>query len=242
MYSSDLWASPNVFVSFSNSHVGGKAPLNRRSNTASYLSRKKKKAFEPFRTLHVSGQNLRQMFSELWVWLIVVDSIILNFSLKRPLRKPKRRAGKNVPYVVRGNSHPLENRSIWIWLTRWAPCCNFIWINFPFMEKDEEIYNFYSLQLTVTCSVIIIWYIYPCIIYMLSFRCCSTWPISIMPTNCMQRRWTLTRLSSKTRCLAMQVNFILHICWGSLFPVQIFQCGWLLLIFVSDYNKFEPDK
>ena len=115
MYSSDLWASPNVFVSFSNSHVGGKAPLNRRSNTASYLSRKKKKmAFEPFRTLHVSGQNLGQMFSELWVWLIVVDGIILNFSLKRPLRKPKRRAGKNVPYVVRGNSHPLENRSIWI--------------------------------------------------------------------------------------------------------------------------------
>lgn len=40
----------------------------------------------------------------------------------------------------------------------------------------------------------------------------------------------------------MQVNFILHICWDSLFPVQIFQRGWLLLIFVSDYNKFEPDK
>ena len=206
----------------------------------------KKMAFEPFRTLHMFGQNLGQMFSELWVWLIVFDGIILNFSLKRPLRKPKRQAEKNVPYVVRGNSHPLENRSIWIWLTRWAPCRNFIWINFPFKQKDEEIYNLYSLQLTVTCSVvtsvIIIWYIYPCIIYMLSFRCCSILPISIMPTNCMQRRWTLTRLSSKTRCLAMQVNFILHICWGSLFPVQIFQHGWLLLIFVSDYNKFEPDK
>ena len=206
----------------------------------------KKMAFEPFRTLHMFGQNLGQMFSELWVWLIVFDGIILNFSLKRPLRKPKRQAEKNVPYVVRGNSHPLENRSIWIWLTRWAPCRNFIWINFPFKEKDEEIYNLYSLQLTVICSVItsviIIWYIYPCIIYMLSFRCCSILPISIMPTNCMQRRWTLTRLSSKTRCLAMQVNFILHICWGSLFPVQIFQHGWLLLIFVSDYNKFEPDK
>ena len=206
----------------------------------------KKMAFEPFRTLHMFGQNLGQMFSELWVWLIVFDGIILNFSLKRPLRKPKRQAEKNVPYVVRGNSHPLENRSIWIWLTRWAPCRNFIWINFPFKEKDEEIYNLYSLQLTVICSVItsviIIWYIYPCIIYMLSFRCCSILPISIMPTNCMQRHWTLTRLSSKTRCLAMQVNFILHICWGSLFPVQIFQRGWLLLIFVSDYNKFEPDK
>lgn len=166
------------------------------------------------------GKNLGQMFSELWVWLMVVDGIIFNFSLKRPLRKPKRQAGKNVPYVVRGNSHLLENRSIWIWLTRWAPCRNFIWINFPFKEKDEEIYNLYSLQLTVTCSVvtavIIIWYIYPCIIYMLSFRCCSIWPISIMPTNCMQRHWTLTRLLSKTRCLAMQVNFILHICWGLL--------------------------
>lgn len=71
-------------------------------------------AFEPFWTLHMFGQNLGQMFSELWVWLIVFDGIILNFSLKRPLRKPKRQAEKNVPYVVRGNSHPLENRSIWI--------------------------------------------------------------------------------------------------------------------------------
>ena len=87
--------------------------MNRRSNTASYLSRKKM-AFEPFRTLHMFGQNLGQMFSELWVWLIVFDGIILNFSLKRPLRKPKRQAEKNVPCVVRGNSHPLENRSIWI--------------------------------------------------------------------------------------------------------------------------------
>ena len=234
MYSSDLLASPNIFVSFSNSHVGGKAPLNRRSNTASYLSRKKNGFWTLQDTAHVwtkLGTNV--FWTTVGSWLIVFDGIILNFPLKRPLRKPKRQAEKNVPYVVRGNSHPLENRSIWIWLTRWAPCRNFIWINFPFKEKDEEIYNLYSLQLTVTCSVvtsvIIMCYIYPCIIYMLSFRCCSIWPISIMPTNCMQRRWTLTRLLSKTRCLAMQVNFILHICWGSLFPVQNFSARLIII-------------
>lgn len=35
------------------------------------------------------GQNLRQMFSELWVWLIVVDGIILNFFSKKALEKAK---------------------------------------------------------------------------------------------------------------------------------------------------------
>ena len=198
MYSSDLWASPNVFVSFSNSHVGGKHLWIEDLIQLPTFPEKKNGFWTLQDTAHVWTKLGTNVFWTVGNCLIVVDGIILNFSLKRPLRKPKRRAGKNVPYVVRGNSHPLENRSIWIWLTRWAPCRNFIWINFPFKEKDEEIYNLYSLQLTVTCSVvtsvIIIWYIYPCIIYMLSFRCCSTWPISIMPTNCMQRHWTLTRL------------------------------------------------
>lgn len=35
------------------------------------------------------GQNLGQMFSELWVWLIVVDDIILNFFSKKALEKAK---------------------------------------------------------------------------------------------------------------------------------------------------------
>lgn len=35
------------------------------------------------------GQNLGQMFSELWVWLKVIDDIILHFFSKKALEKAK---------------------------------------------------------------------------------------------------------------------------------------------------------